>query len=55
LLARGLVDDDEAVRTAAGAALFRSIGERIVYDPQWSAERRAAASAQLLALSHQTP
>ncbi len=47
LLGRGLVDEDRAVRTAAGAALFRSIGERIVYDPEWPVDRLRDAAAQL--------
>ncbi|MGE3351276.1 MAG: hypothetical protein AB7O84_06030 [Planctomycetota bacterium] len=55
LLARGLVDPELAVRTAAGAALFRSIGDRIAYDPEWPAERLDAAAAQLAALIPRTP
>lgn len=47
LLGRGLVDDELSVRTAAGAALFRSIGERIVYDPEWPVDRLRDAAAQL--------
>ena len=55
LVRQGLVDGDLAVRTAAGAALFRSIGDRIVYDPEWPAERRTAAAAELAALYPRTP
>lgn len=50
----GLVDDDDGVRTAAGAALFRSIGDAIDYDPTWPSERLRDAAARLAQLSKRT-
>lgn len=50
----GLVDEDEGVRSAAGAALFRSIGDVIDYDPTWPPERLRDAAARLAQLSQRT-
>ncbi len=55
LLRQGLLDDDLGVRTAAGAALFRSVGNRVGYDPEWPVDRRQAAAAQLAAINQRTP
>lgn len=55
LVARALDDEDEQVRTQAAAALFRSLGERIVYDPAWPAERRRAAARELLDFAQRNP
>ncbi|MEC7582921.1 MAG: hypothetical protein VYE77_01270, partial [Planctomycetota bacterium] len=54
VLAEGLLDDDLSVRTAAGAALFRSVGGGIDYDPQWPAARRKQAAARVRALQNRT-
>ena len=54
VLAEGLVDSDLAVRTAAGAALFRSVGGSIDYDPEWPAARRNQAAARVRALQNRT-
>ncbi len=53
-LARGLVDADEVVRTAAAAALFRSIGDGIAYDPSWPPDRLREAAVNLEKLSQRT-
>ena len=47
LLAQLLLDDDVAVRTAAGVALYRTVGDDIRYDPEGAAEDRARAAARL--------
>ena len=54
VLERGLVDDDEYVRAAAGAALFRSVGDGIVYDPAWPQDRLREAAAKLATLAQRT-
>jgi hypothetical protein len=53
-LGKGLVDEDEGVRNAAGAALFRSIGDGIVYDPSWPQDRLREAAAKLATLPIRT-
>lgn len=55
LVAKGLDDEQELVRSAAATALFRSLGDRIVYDPAWPAERRRAAARELLELAQRNP
>lgn len=55
LVATGLDDEAELVRSAAATALFRSLGDRIVYDPAWPAERRRAAATELLELAQRNP
>ncbi len=54
VLERGLVDEDESVRAAAGAALFRSVGDGIVYDPAWPQDRLREAAAKLATLAQRT-
>lgn len=54
ILGRGLVDEDESVRSAAGAALFRSVGDGIVYDPAWPQDRLREAAAKLATLAQRT-
>ena len=49
-LARLLLDSDPAVRTAAGAALFRTVGQKIRYDPLASESERREAARQLTEL-----
>ncbi len=53
-LGNGLVDEDEGVRNAAGAALFRSIGDGIAYDPNWPQDRLREAAAKLATLPIRT-
>ena len=53
-LGKGLVDEDEGVRNAAGAALFRSIGDSIAYDPNWPQDRLREAAAKLATLPIRT-
>ena len=45
-----LGDNMAEVRTAAAAALFQMVGERIPYDPEWPESRRRDASDRLRAL-----
>lgn len=54
VLQLGMLEEDSAVRLAAAAALFRSIGGGIVYDPAWPLERRRSAASQLRAQSQRT-
>lgn len=55
VLADLLVDADRSVRLAAGAALFRTLGRRIEYDPDWPASRLRVAAEQLRALHNRAP
>ena len=54
LLARGVLDDQVTVRAAAGAALFRSVGGGIDYDPEGPAARRSQAAARVRSLHNRT-
>lgn len=45
-----LIDADGEVRSAAAAALFRLVGDRIDYDPQWPESRRREAAERLTAM-----
>ena len=54
-LARLLTDADTGVRIAAGAALFRTVGERIPFDPEWPESRLRQAADRLKALHNRKP
>ncbi len=49
-LADLMLDEEPPVRVAVAAALFRSVGDRVVYDPQWPEPRLRAAAEQVRAL-----
>jgi hypothetical protein len=54
-LADALVDLDVAVRTAAGAALLRTAGDRVPYDPEWPRSRLLAAAERVRTLHNRLP
>ncbi|HLQ37899.1 MAG TPA: hypothetical protein VK348_08865, partial [Planctomycetota bacterium] len=55
VLADLLQDDELPVRTAAAAALFRCVGDRVAYDPEWPETERRAAAERLRALHNRRP
>ncbi|MGE0141730.1 MAG: hypothetical protein AB7I19_02190 [Planctomycetota bacterium] len=55
LLAPLLMDGEIAVRRAAAAALVRTVGERIAYDPDGDEEAWTRAAANLRALHNRRP
>src|SRR5690606_17551856 len=54
-LAKLLVDAELSVRRAAAAALFRSFGDAIPYDPLAPESERTRAAARLRALHNRRP
>ena len=54
-LARGICDPEMSVRLAAGAALFRSVGDRIAYDPAWPEDRRRQVAQAVQELKQRHP
>jgi hypothetical protein len=54
-LARLLADPDRAVRLPAAAALLRSLGDKIAYDPDWPEVRLQQAADQVRTLHNRAP
>lgn len=54
-LALLLADQEYSVRLPAAAALVRSLGERVAYDPEWPPARLRQAAEQVRALHNRTP
>lgn len=54
-LAELLVDADREIRLTAATALFKLVGDRIAYDPEWPESARKDAATRLRALHNRAP